>query len=249
MTTSTSRPSSVQEERIEGIPHSRARHQAHAEAIKRFYEDKAFAVKAYVANDRQDPAEIGRVYDRYFREARAGPTARRGPIRDRSGGRLVSPDEEVRLPDGVDRSTIDRLVREGSRRCSALRSARSREEGPAGIRAEPVPKLTIDRSKRYWLERETRDVLAFPRFRSVQEGEFVDRRSERMREKSLNVVAGFRRRGRTREIDGKAGPPRWRRGLPAPEPPSVAHGLGKREIRMEMQRRFDARRCGRASSS
>jgi len=38
---------------------------AHAEAIKRFYEDKAFAIKAYLAWDRQDPADIERVYDHY----------------------------------------------------------------------------------------------------------------------------------------------------------------------------------------
>jgi ABC-type nitrate/sulfonate/bicarbonate transport system substrate-binding protein len=38
---------------------------AHAEAIKRFYDDKAFALKAYLAWDKQDPTEIARVYDHY----------------------------------------------------------------------------------------------------------------------------------------------------------------------------------------
>jgi len=39
---------------------------AHAEAIKRFYEDKAFAIKAYVALDTQaDPEDMSRVYDHY----------------------------------------------------------------------------------------------------------------------------------------------------------------------------------------
>ncbi|HEY2383932.1 MAG TPA: ABC transporter substrate-binding protein [Terriglobia bacterium] len=38
---------------------------AHAEAIKRFYDDKAFAVKAYLAWDKQDPADMERVYDHY----------------------------------------------------------------------------------------------------------------------------------------------------------------------------------------
>ncbi|HLK51644.1 MAG TPA: ABC transporter substrate-binding protein, partial [Bryobacteraceae bacterium] len=38
---------------------------AHAEAIKRFYDDKAFALKAYLAWDKQDPAELARVYDHY----------------------------------------------------------------------------------------------------------------------------------------------------------------------------------------
>ena len=40
---------------------------AHAEAIKRFYDDKAFAIKAYLTWDKQDPAEIERVYDHYAR--------------------------------------------------------------------------------------------------------------------------------------------------------------------------------------
>ncbi len=38
---------------------------AHAEAIKRFYDDKAFALKAYQAWDKQDPAELERTYDHY----------------------------------------------------------------------------------------------------------------------------------------------------------------------------------------
>jgi ABC-type nitrate/sulfonate/bicarbonate transport system substrate-binding protein len=38
---------------------------AHAEAIKRFYDDKAFAVKAYLAWDKQDQGDIERVYDHY----------------------------------------------------------------------------------------------------------------------------------------------------------------------------------------
>src|SRR5262249_30873742 len=36
---------------------------AHAEAIKRFYEDKPFAVKAYQAYDKQVSADVERVYD------------------------------------------------------------------------------------------------------------------------------------------------------------------------------------------
>ena len=38
---------------------------AHAEAIKRFYDDKAFAVKAYMVYDKQDQADVERVYDQY----------------------------------------------------------------------------------------------------------------------------------------------------------------------------------------
>src|SRR5262252_2922029 len=36
---------------------------AHAEAIKRFYDDKAFAVKAYMAYDKQSSADVERIYD------------------------------------------------------------------------------------------------------------------------------------------------------------------------------------------
>ncbi len=38
---------------------------AHAEAIKRFYDDKSFAVKAFLHYDPQDAAETARVYDMY----------------------------------------------------------------------------------------------------------------------------------------------------------------------------------------
>jgi ABC-type nitrate/sulfonate/bicarbonate transport system substrate-binding protein len=38
---------------------------AHAEAIKRFYDDKPFAVKTYIAYDRQPEADVSRIYDLY----------------------------------------------------------------------------------------------------------------------------------------------------------------------------------------
>src|SRR5262249_5900661 len=38
---------------------------AQTEAIKRFYEDRAFAVKAYLAYDKQPQADVERVYDLY----------------------------------------------------------------------------------------------------------------------------------------------------------------------------------------
>ena len=37
---------------------------AHAEAIKRLYEDKAFAIKTYLAYNKEDPADVEKVYDR-----------------------------------------------------------------------------------------------------------------------------------------------------------------------------------------
>ncbi len=36
---------------------------AHAEAIKRFYDDKEFAIRAYLAYDKQSPADVARFYD------------------------------------------------------------------------------------------------------------------------------------------------------------------------------------------
>jgi ABC-type nitrate/sulfonate/bicarbonate transport system substrate-binding protein len=41
--------------------------QAHAEAVKRFYQDKAFAVKSFLTYDRQNARDVERVYDQYTR--------------------------------------------------------------------------------------------------------------------------------------------------------------------------------------
>ena len=38
---------------------------AHAEAIKRFYDDKPYAVKTYMAFDKQPEADVARIYDLY----------------------------------------------------------------------------------------------------------------------------------------------------------------------------------------
>jgi len=40
---------------------------AHAEAIKRFYDDKDFAIKAYMLYDKQSAADVGRFYDTHFK--------------------------------------------------------------------------------------------------------------------------------------------------------------------------------------
>jgi ABC-type nitrate/sulfonate/bicarbonate transport system substrate-binding protein len=40
---------------------------AHAEAIKRFYDDKQFAIKAYMAYDKQSQADVEQIYDHYAR--------------------------------------------------------------------------------------------------------------------------------------------------------------------------------------
>jgi len=38
---------------------------SHSEAIKRFYEDKEFALKAFLKYDAQNPVDLSRVYDHY----------------------------------------------------------------------------------------------------------------------------------------------------------------------------------------
>ena len=78
---------------------------AHAEAIKRFYEDKAFAVKAYQAYDKQDPADLERIYDHYAKSTptSACPTSgRRGEIRPGPSGRSADrrADARIRFPQG-----------------------------------------------------------------------------------------------------------------------------------------------------
>jgi ABC-type nitrate/sulfonate/bicarbonate transport system substrate-binding protein len=91
---------------------------AQAEAIKRFYEDKEFAVKAYLAHDRQDPKEIEKVYDRYL-EAEAFervPYVLAGAVQsvvDQADPSVAAQMKKFDFRTVVDRSTIDRLVREG----------------------------------------------------------------------------------------------------------------------------------------
>jgi len=91
---------------------------AHAEAIQRFYTDKAFAVKAYVAHDRQDSAEIERVYDRYFQvEAfERVPYVLAGAVQsviDQADASVTAQMKKFDFRTVIDRSTIDRLAREG----------------------------------------------------------------------------------------------------------------------------------------
>jgi ABC-type nitrate/sulfonate/bicarbonate transport system substrate-binding protein len=92
---------------------------AHAEAIKRFYDDKAFAVKAYIAYDKQPEADVARIYDLY----------QKGNIFDRvpyvlAGAVKAITDQQVdpRLARDlqsfdfkrvIDNSVVERLVKEG----------------------------------------------------------------------------------------------------------------------------------------
>ena len=92
---------------------------AHAEAIKRFYDDKAFALQAYTAFDRQPEADVSRIYDIYSK----GQIFERVPyVLDPAVKSIVKQQVDPRLAADlkafdfkrvVDNSTVDRLVKEG----------------------------------------------------------------------------------------------------------------------------------------
>ena len=92
---------------------------AHAEAIKRFYDDKAFALKAYQAWDRQDPGELDRVYDHYAKTntyervpyipAAAVQYVLAHPADERIAAQMRAFD----FRKVIDNSFVDRLVKEG----------------------------------------------------------------------------------------------------------------------------------------
>ncbi|HEY1241234.1 MAG TPA: ABC transporter substrate-binding protein [Bryobacteraceae bacterium] len=92
---------------------------AHTEAIKRFYDDKAFALSAYLKFTPEDPAELARVYDRYART----DTFERVPYVSTAAVQYMIDhpvDAEVAAQlkkfdfhRVIDNSMVDRLVREG----------------------------------------------------------------------------------------------------------------------------------------
>jgi ABC-type nitrate/sulfonate/bicarbonate transport system substrate-binding protein len=92
---------------------------AHTEAIKRFYDDKAFAIKAYLAWDKQEPADIERVYDHYvkansYERVPYVPAAAVKYILDHAPDPQVA--AQMRAFDFhkvIDNALVDRLVREG----------------------------------------------------------------------------------------------------------------------------------------
>jgi ABC-type nitrate/sulfonate/bicarbonate transport system substrate-binding protein len=92
---------------------------AHAEAIKRFYDDKAFAIKAYLAWDKQDPSDIERVYDHYaqvntYERVPYIPAAAVQYMLDHpSDERLAAEMRAFDFRKVIDNSLVDRLVKEG----------------------------------------------------------------------------------------------------------------------------------------
>jgi ABC-type nitrate/sulfonate/bicarbonate transport system substrate-binding protein len=91
---------------------------AHAEAIKRFYDDKPFAVKTYLAYDKQDPADVERIYDLQVKSAALEkiPYVLAGAVK--SILNQADSEASTRIRDFdfhavIDNSIVDRLVKEG----------------------------------------------------------------------------------------------------------------------------------------
>ena len=92
---------------------------AHAEAIKRFYDDKAFAIKAYQAFDKQPDADVARIYDTY----KNGNIFERVPyVLDAAVKSIIQQQVDPRIAADlkgydfhkvIDNSVVDRLVKEG----------------------------------------------------------------------------------------------------------------------------------------
>ena len=92
---------------------------AHAEAIKRFYDDKAFAVKTYINYDKQPEADVSRIYDIYQK----GSIFERVPyvlapaikaiVSQQVDPRVAADMKAFDFRKVVDNGTIDRLVKEG----------------------------------------------------------------------------------------------------------------------------------------
>src|SRR5688572_2084394 len=92
---------------------------AHAEAIKRFYDDKAFAVKAYQAYDKQATADVERLYDGYSkanvleRVPYVLAPALRAVIDQQNDARLLAQMKAFDFHAVIDNSVVARLSKEG----------------------------------------------------------------------------------------------------------------------------------------
>jgi ABC-type nitrate/sulfonate/bicarbonate transport system substrate-binding protein len=91
---------------------------AHAEAIKRFYDDKAFAVKAYLAYDKLEPAYVERVWDLY----KKGDLFERVPyvlagavksVLEQADSQAATQIKDYDFKTVIDNSIVERLVKEG----------------------------------------------------------------------------------------------------------------------------------------
>ena len=91
---------------------------AQTEAIKRFYDDKAFAVKAYIAYDKQNQADVERIYDMLAKSNQlervpyvVGPAVK--SIMDQANSESATQLKDFDPHKVVDNSLVDRLVKEG----------------------------------------------------------------------------------------------------------------------------------------
>jgi ABC-type nitrate/sulfonate/bicarbonate transport system substrate-binding protein len=92
---------------------------AHAEAIKRFYDDKAFAVKTYMAYDKQPETDVARIYDLYAkgnifdRVPYVLQPAVKAIIEQQVDPRLAKDLKSFDFKRVIDNSVVSRLVKEG----------------------------------------------------------------------------------------------------------------------------------------
>jgi ABC-type nitrate/sulfonate/bicarbonate transport system substrate-binding protein len=92
---------------------------AHAEAIKRFYEDKAFAVKTYIAYDKQPEPDVARIYDLYAkgnifdRVPYVMQPAVKAIINQQVDPRLAKDLKSFDFKRVIDNSVVSRLVKDG----------------------------------------------------------------------------------------------------------------------------------------
>ncbi len=91
---------------------------AQAEAIKRFYDDKAFAVKAYMVYDKQPQADVERIYDLYAkpkafeRVPYVLADAVKSVVSQQSDPQIAAQMKAYDFHKIIDNSIIDRLVKE-----------------------------------------------------------------------------------------------------------------------------------------
>ena len=92
---------------------------AQAEAIKRYYDDKAFAVKAYLPYDSQSAADIERQYDfykktnTYERVPYISAATVRFVINQQADPQMAAQLKGFDFRKVIDNSMVDRLVKEG----------------------------------------------------------------------------------------------------------------------------------------
>ena len=91
---------------------------AQTEAIKRFYEDKAFAVRAYIAHDKQEPKDVERIYDLYAKSKafERVPYVLADAVKSvvaQAAGEQATQMRAIDFKTVVDNSIVDRLVKEG----------------------------------------------------------------------------------------------------------------------------------------